>query len=525
MKELFCGFLNVSISGSLVICVILLLRLLLRRGSRSLTCAFWLVAFVRLLLPFKIGTPWSLMPSMPSVSGSETQLFGKTEVAMSGTIPAFIPQAVVTNSGNEVVVDYVAILGIIWGIGAIAMLLYMLISYIALRLKVRTAVQAEKGVYVVEGLQSAMLLGYLVPRVYLPSGMEQHSVELVIAHELMHKKRGDNWLKLLGFVCLAMHWFNPLVWVAYLLMCRDVEDACDEQVVKNLGAEEKKAYCTALLACGKEKKQKVACPVAFGEISLGQRIKNVLSGKKPAVWISVAAVVMVVFVSLFLLTDPIKPTVVPQYYEELVTLIGEDMDTVCKELDITKEQLGHDIQSGVCQTTLKANYLDEEFSLILYFGRDNDLLSGFRYYTVYEGITEENAESAAKVARQLWKNYGKGFQWELKDDPKQLKNITGEALYTIFQTVYEHTGEYRVTDFWNLTGDAPDNVKRFLKQVEISEQWQKLYGEKAKLYEVSPRYYLTFAAVPDKETETIYINLEYKTGWIPGRYSVMVTGD
>ncbi len=523
MKELFCGFLNVSISGSLVICVILLLRFLLQRGSKSLNCVFWLAAFVRLLLPFQIQTAWSLLPVMPSVSSNETQLVGKADVMLNGSLPEFIPQATVINS-RDVVVDYVAILGVVWTVGMVAMLLYMVISYVVLRCKVRVAVQIEKNVYRIEGLRSAFLLGYFAPKIYLPTDLDQRSSELVIAHELMHKKRGDNWLLLLGFLCLAVHWFNPLVWLAYVLLCRDVEAACDEKIVGKLGAEEKKAYCTALLACGKTT-LKAACPVAFGECSIRQRIKNVLSTKKTALWISVIAVVAVLFVSFFLMTDPLKPVVVPQYYEELESLIGKDRDAVCEALNITKDQLGEDSVSGVCQTSLTAEYMGEPFALVLYFGRDNGLLSGFRYHATYEVIAEDTAAVTATVARQLWKNYGKGFQWELKDDPKLLKDITGEQVLDIHRKVFERTGDYKVMDMWNLTKDAPDNVKTYLNQVEISELWQNMYGEKAKLYEVSPRYYLRFTSSVDKETETTYIMLEYRTGWIPGQYSVMVTGN
>ena len=513
MKELFCGFLNVSISGSLVICAILLLRFLFRRGSKSLNCVFWLISFVRLLMPFQIPAPWSLLPPMPSVASNETQLLGTGDTVLSGSLPSFVPQATVINS-RDVVVDYVAILAIVWTVGMLAMLLYMVISYIGLHRKVRDAVKIEKNIYRMEGLRSAFLLGYFAPKIYLPADLDPRSSDLVITHELMHKKRGDNWLLL----------FNPLVWLAYILLCRDVESACDEKIVGKLGSEEKKAYCTALLACGKTT-QKTACPVAFGECSIRQRIKNVLSGKKPALWISVIAVVAVLFVSFFLMTDPIKPVVVPQYYAELESLIGKDQDTVCDVLNITKEQLGEDLVSGVCQTTITAEYMGEPFALVLYFRRDNGLLSGFRYYATYEGVTEDAAEVAASVARQLWKNYGKGFQWELKDDPKLLKDITGEQMLAIHRKVFERTGDYKVMDMWNLTNGAPDNVKTFLNQVEISELWQNMYGEKARLYEVSPRYYLSFTSGVDKETETTYIILEYRTGWIPGHYSAMVTGN
>ena len=242
-------------------------------------------------------------------------------------------------------------------------------------------------------------------------------------------------------------------------------------------------------------------------------------------WISVIAVVAVFLVSVFLMTDPLKPVVLPQYYEELEGLIGQPVEKVCEVLEITKEQLGYNPVSYVGQTTLTAEYMDQPFALTLYFGRDNGLLSGFRYLATYDGVTEDTAAAAASVARQLWKNYGKGFQWELKEDPKLLKDITGEEVLAIHRKIFERTGDYMVTDTWNLTEGAADNVKSYLNQVEISDMWQNMHGERAKLYEVSPRYYLRFSSAVDKETETTYIVLEYKTGWIPGQYSVMVTGN
>ena len=521
MKDLFCGFLNVSLSGSFVILVILLLRFLLRKGRRQLSCLLWVATFVRLLLPFQIPVPWSLMPTLPIVSGSDTRLLGTPQPILQESIPDFIPKETLSQAGRQAVVDHVAILGWLWVMGMAAMLLYMLISYGVLRYKLRNASLLEKGIYRVGGLESAILLGYFPPRVYLPGDLDARSGELVIAHELMHKKRGDHWLKLLAFVCLAAHWFNPLVWLGYHLLCQDVEAACDEQVVKNLGTEEKKAYCTALLACGKPRGKKAVCPVAFGEVSLPQRIKAVLSGHKPVVWISAVALVAVIFVSLFLLTDPLSPKALPQYYTQLEHLIGEPVDTVCQSLGITKEQLGEEIPPGIYQPALKAEYMGIEFDVVLLFSVDTRQLGAFRYVAAYEGITEAAAEDAAKVARQLWKNYGKGYQWELKEEPELFKTITGDDVFAIHQNVYNRTGTFTIRDLWNLTDSAPENVTAFLWQMELSELWQNSYGELSQRYGVKPACYLEFFTDVSKTEEVTMLVLEYRTGWIPGRYSTM----
>lgn len=523
MKELFTGFLSVSLAGSLVLCAIMLLRIVFKKAPKALTCVLWLIAFIRLLLPFQIPAPWSLRPFTPVISPDETQLFLDSETVVSGELPEFIPQAFISRTGQ--VVDFVGIAAIVWTIGVVAVLGYLLVSYILLRRRMRSAVRMEQNVYMVKGLQSAFLLGYLSPKIYLPAELERQSADLVIAHELMHKKRGDHWLKLIGFVCLAFHWFNPLVWLSYVLLCRDVEDACDEQVIKNLGTQERKAYSTALLACGKPEKKSRVYSVAFGEISIGQRIKNVLNYRKPAAWISLIAVLAIVFVSFFFLTDPIRRDVVPPYYEELVSLIGKPVDEVCTGLGITREQLGEDIFRGVYETSLPVEYMGAEFQLVLLFNNSNGPLDSFRYVARYDGISEEAAADAEVISRQLWKNYGKGYQWQEKDEPKRLADITAEEILAIYNTVNERHGSYAMREDWDLTQDAPKNVQTYLDQLELSENWQQLYGEKAKRYGVSPHYFLEFSTGVEGDGSSSYIILAYKTGWQPGHYWVEVTAD
>lgn len=522
MKELFTGFLSVSLAGSLVLCMILLLRVVFKKAPKALTCVLWLIAFVRLLLPFQIRAPWSLRPFTPVISPDETQFFFASESVLPSEIPKFIPQISSARLGD--VVDYVAIAAIIWAIGVVAVLAYLTVSYVLLRHRMRNAVRMEENVYMVKGLQSAFLLGYLSPKIYLPAELERQSADLVIAHELMHKKRGDHWLKLIGFVCLALHWFNPLVWLSYVLLCRDVEDACDEQVIKNLSIQERKAYSTALLACGKPQKTSVYS-VAFGEISIGQRIKNVLNYRKPAVWISLIAVLAIVFVSFFFLTDPIRREVVPPYYEELVGLIGKPVDEVCTGLGITREQLGEELSRGVYETSLTAEYMGAEFQLVLLFNDSNGPLGSFRYVARYDGISEEAAHDAEAISHRLWKNYGKGYQWKEKDEPRRLADITAEDILAIYNTVNERHGSYTMHEDWDLTEDAPKNVHTYLDQLELSDLWQQLYAEKAKLYGFSAHYYLEFSTGVEGDGSSSYIILAYKTGYQPGMYWVEVTAD
>ena len=209
MKEIFTGFLSVSIASSLVICLVLLLRLIFKKVPKALVCLLWMLVFVRLLLPFEIETSFSLRPETPSFSGMDTQLFIDTEPLWEEQVPAFIPQveekSYPLRGTSTVKIDYVAIAGIVWALITIGLLLYALISYLRLRHRVREAVLLEHNVYMSNRLDSAFLLGYFKPRIYLPMDMKQPSVQMVVAHEKAHIKRGDNWLKLVAFISLSLH--------------------------------------------------------------------------------------------------------------------------------------------------------------------------------------------------------------------------------------------------------------------------------------------------------------------------------
>jgi hypothetical protein len=205
-------------------------------------------------------------------------------------------------------IDLMEILGWVWLAGACTMALYGAVSYVRLKLKVRPSLQVEKRVFVCDGIGYPFLLGVLRPKVYLPSDLEEPHLSYVLAHEKAHVKRGDHLWKPLGFALLTLHWFNPLLWVAYLLLCRDIESACDEKVVRDMDNTQKDGYSRALLACSLQgafhRRWISACPVAFGETGVKTRIKSVLHYKKPAFWVLIVAVLACIAVGVFFLTDP-----------------------------------------------------------------------------------------------------------------------------------------------------------------------------------------------------------------------------
>lgn len=313
MKEIFYEILNLSLSAAYLVPVVLVLRLVLKKAPRWTMCLLWGLVALRLVMPFSLKSDVSLHPGREPVTELQNQFAGETvrpETPPVEMPPAELPEAPsVTPApapGEEV--DLMEILGWVWLAGACAMALYGAVSYVRLKLKVRPSLQVEKRVFVCDGIGYPFLLGVLRPKVYLPSDLEEPHLSYVLAHEKAHVKRGDYLWKPLGFALLTLHWFNPLLWVAYLLLCRDIESACDEKVVRDMDNTQKDGYSRALLACSLQgafhRRWISACPVAFGETGVKTRIKSVLHYKKPAFWVLLIAILACVAVGVFFLTDP-----------------------------------------------------------------------------------------------------------------------------------------------------------------------------------------------------------------------------
>lgn len=521
MKVLFTDFLSVSLAGAVIICLILLLRFVLKKAPKVLACAMWAVAFVRLMLPFQIEVGWSLRPETPVISETVSQMVTQSSPVPQADVPFFVPQTSI--AGTEMVkVDYLGIAALVWMLGVCIMALYVLITYLRLKRHVREAVRVDYNVFASENLQNAFLLGYFRPRIYLPAGMESGEMEMVIAHELVHIKRGDNWLKLFGMLCLCLHWFNPFVWLAYFLLCRDIEDACDEQVIKNLEIQQRKTYSTALLWCGKDKRKLSVCPVAFGESNIQQRVKKIMNYRKPGIWISIIAILAIVVTAVFFVVDPIPTQEHPPYYAEMMDLLGEPKETVCAELGLTEAELGEEIAGGFYDTPIQVEYEGITFTLQLGFSVYNDLLSSFTYYAAYEGDPNQAAEDTVTISHQLRNEFGKGYQWEENEDPDRLRTITAQD---VLDELASESDTTIITDQWDLTDKASKSAKTYLDQIEVSAWWQEVHGERAKLYEVSPHFFLWYTASYNPSENMTYISISYLTGWQPGHYSVVIESD
>lgn len=323
MQTFFQNLLTASFHGSVVILAVMVLRLVLKRAPRKFFCLLWLMVGLRLLLPFEIKSQLSLQPDLP---GAQTYYPIRTqEVSLPDmdeptyTLPAETPSQItvpltqqVTNQPETVpqmevptkkTFSLLDVLPYLWLTVACCFGVYTLVAYGKLKRRVRFAVRIPGG-WECDNIDTAFILGFIRPQIYIPMGMDPAYRGHILAHERTHLEKGDHWFKMVGYIALALHWFNPLVWAAYILLCKDIEMACDERVVRFMELEERKAYSQALLKCSTNRAHLAACPVAFGEVSVKTRIRSVLNYRKPSFWISLLGMAAVVFVAMCLVTSP-----------------------------------------------------------------------------------------------------------------------------------------------------------------------------------------------------------------------------
>lgn len=310
MDDVFLKLVNLSISASWLILAVLVLRVVLKKAPKWVMPLLWGVVALRLVCLFSIESALSLIPSaetIPSEIVTETRepvLYEQAtlDIVTNPTLPsaAEVPVGV---SRQQAQVDF-NIYSVLWLAGMAALLVHALVSAGKLKRKLATAILLRDNIYESEFVDSPFVFGVVKPNIYLPMHMDEGTAAYVIAHECAHLARRDHWWKVLGYLVLALHWFNPLVWVAYILFCRDIELACDEKVVKGLDGAARADYSQALLSCAAPKRAVAACPLAFGEGNIKTRVKSALHYKKPAFWVAAAAVLAVVIVAVCFLTNP-----------------------------------------------------------------------------------------------------------------------------------------------------------------------------------------------------------------------------
>ena len=390
MTEFFLNIVNMSISASWIVLAVLLLRLLLKKAPKWITVLFWGIVAIRLISPFTIESAISLIPSVetinPEIMMSETPTINTGIPIINNTVNpiisgTFSPDPAASANPLQILIP---IFSVIWVAGIVILLAYTLISFWRLRRKIGMAISLRDNIYQSENVISPFVLGIIKPKIYLPFNITEQDMEHVIAHEQAHLRRKDHLWKPLGFLILTVHWFNPLMWLAFVLLCRDIELACDEKVVKEFNTEQKADYSQALLSCSVNRRMIAACPLAFGEVGVKDRIKSVLNYKKPAFWIIVVAIIVSIIVAVCFLTNPLNSSVYNSRYETGKCLysyvVSADKETKSNELvfditsdgkvyktfgDGTTEELGvlkeSDYTAGDLETAMKNQ--DEKLSI------------------------------------------------------------------------------------------------------------------------------------------------------------------
>lgn len=442
MNAVFVKLVNMSVAAGWLILAVLVLRLLLKKAPRWITCLLWAMVAVRLVCPISLQSPVS---AYQVAAPTAVQKSGQVEyfhyVYESGDKPSIqldvdairpaeaIPaqpqttpeqsaaaEPVQETAGRSDPTRYLPPLVTVWLAVGGALLLYGLGSTLRLRLRVREAMRLRDNIWVCDAVTSPFLLGLFRPRVYLPSGMDGAQLDYVLAHEQAHLRRGDHVWKPLGYVLLAAHWFNPLVWLAYWLFCRDIETACDQCVVRRLDRNEKKAYSDALLQCSQGRRMVLACPVAFGEEGVKSRIKAVLQYKKPAFWVILAAIIACIVVAVCFLTDPVsggsKGTLTFVEKENIISTWRADFTVDTQEAALDANIYAEIWQNGQCRTT--------------------QLLTMSRYVNELSvQLTQPERNEQMRLTFSLWAaTDAYGGYGDLSDDLKQMPKDTAFAAYT-----------------------------------------------------------------------------------------------
>lgn len=389
MENAFLKLLNMSITASWLVLAVILLRLLLKKAPKAIMVVMWALVGIRLICPFSFESVLSLIPSSETVPSDI--LYTATPTIYSGiptlnsAVNPIIAGSLSPDTGDSInpmqVVVFTAT--VIWIAGIAAMLLYTVISYLRIHRNVREAAPLKDGVWLCDRVDTPFILGIIRPRIYLPSNINIGDMKYVIAHEKSHLKRFDHLWKPLGFLLLTVYWFNPILWLAYILLCRDIESACDEKVLADMGSEIKKSYSDALINCSVPRKMITACPLAFGEIGVKSRIKSVLNYRKPAFWISAVAIITCLVTAVCFLTNPDKTKLknieklsLESVFENTEAITVSDGTAYRAVMDVNNELLLKLGDIEISASAISENRSDEDRdktnTLILRTGQDSD---------------------------------------------------------------------------------------------------------------------------------------------------------
>ena len=400
MTEAFLNVVNMSISAGWIVLAVLVVRLFLKKAPKWITVLLWGIVGIRLICPFTVESVMSLIPSAETISPQvlvEEPAINTGVAFLNNTLNPVIRDAAIAVAPEKsvnVLQLLVMVFSKVWVVGVAAMLLYTAISYFRLKRKVGTAVLLRDNVYRSENVDSPFVLGLFKPGIYLPISLSEEDAEYVVAHERAHIRRKDHLWKPFGFLLLAIHWFNPLMWLGYVMLCRDIELACDEKVIREFDRERKADYSQALLSCSVNRRSIAACPLAFGEVGVKTRVRSVLNYKKPAFWIVLVAILACAAVALCFLTNPLtKP---------------DDELSVFLDMAIAAHNEGKEPEKGIFSAVHhKVLGMERSFDRVTVY-----LWSRYQEYSLENGKIVEKAGSHVPLAITA-KRTGKHGHYEL----------------------------------------------------------------------------------------------------------------
>lgn len=334
MGDIFLKLLNMSITAGWLILAVLCIRLLFRKIPKWVNCLLWGVVAIRLICPFSIESQFSILPSTEPIKSS-TVVEGEVQnyipsidsrlTIVENTINPMLTETFAYNESDSAaslqIVTYAA--GLVWCCGMVLLIICAMGSAVKLHKLVKEAVCVRDNIYICDVVKSPFILGIFRPRVYLSSALREREMDYILAHESAHLKRKDHWWKALGYLLLCIHWFNPLCWMAYSLLCKDIELACDEKAAKDMTFHEKKEYSKVLLSCAGQRSLIMVCPLAFGEVGVKERVKSVLNYKKPTLWIMIATIAVLVILVVCFLTNPTRE------YQIRITIPAGSTEAFC----------------------------------------------------------------------------------------------------------------------------------------------------------------------------------------------------
>ena len=482
MIDLFLELINRSISVSWLILVVFAFRFLLKKAPKRVMVLFWGLVAIRLICPFSIESILSLIPSAETIS---PEIMTETKPAIESGISfinasvnpiigeMFAPTPVASANPLQI---WIPVFAIIWCVGLAGMLSYAVIGWVRLNRKVKTAVRFRENIYQSEYIPTPFVLGILKPRIYLPFSLTGQEQEYVIDHEQTHIRRKDHWWKLFGFLVLSLYWFHPLLWIAYILFCRDIELACDETVIRKLDREQRADYSQTLLACSSNRNLRFACPLAFSEVGVMERVKHVLNYKKPSFWVILLSIASCMVIAVCFLTNPKQDKVQGNPMSSTkVALEALPADYTpeqakkdgCVVIENGDVSFGQDIweefykktQKGKPATVRYVHYYSlrepEHYDPDYYESVKNDYPKMYVYDLTYDGevYREHHFEGTEEIVNEFL--YLMHYVWK-PDSPKAL--FDSQILYVL-------TDDDTVT--WDeimsgmLSSWAPNNIPRF----------------------------------------------------------------